>query len=108
MATVLWVSGDTSPVLPITLQNADGTAYNLTGCTVRFRIKDPDTQLETNSNSTNTCSVVSSTAGTITYAWNALDTPDPKAYTADVEITLANLKVATPFEQVVIATREKN
>lgn len=109
MAVVKWVSGDTSPNINFALVQNDGTTpYVLTGATVRFRIADPDTLVETNSNSTNSCTIVSATGGTCYYAPNSTDTPDPKNYTCDIEITLASTKVTTPFEQVILAVREKN
>lgn len=109
MATVKWVSGDTSPVLNIALVQNDGiTPYVLTGATVRLRIMDPDTALEVNSNSNNSCVIVSATGGTVTYAPNAADTPSAKNYTCDIEVTLGSGKITTPFEQIILAVRAKN
>ena len=39
MSDLSVVSGDTAPPLIGTITNADGTAYDLTGCTVRFQMR---------------------------------------------------------------------
>lgn len=110
MATIQMVQGDTSPSYTYPLLQSDGkTPVDLTGATVRFRIKDPDTLLEVNSNANNTMVITgAATLGIVVYNWNATDLPAAKNYQADVEITFPSTKVGTLFEQVIIQVRAKN
>jgi len=82
---------DTSPNLTFTITRTDGSVVNLTGCTVRFRIQDPVTNLLTNSDPHDICTITNASTGTCTYAWNDTDLPDPGTYQANLQITYPTL-----------------
>ncbi len=110
MAIIQMVQNDTAPSYQFPLLQSDGvTPVDLTGSTVRFRIKDPDSNAETNTDANNTMSVIGlPTAGLVQYSWNVGDLPLAKTYLADVRITYGSGKRGTFFEQVQIQTRAEN
>ncbi len=62
-------TGDLSPSINATLQNSDGSAFNLTGCAVTFQLSQNGQVLFTKS-----AAVVNASAGTVQYAWQSGDT----------------------------------
>jgi len=66
MADVSYVVGDTAPSLFGTLTNADGTAFDLTGATVRFQMRwSIDRRFKVNSPAT----IINDAGGTVRYDW---------------------------------------
>lgn len=82
--------GDTDP-LQFTLTGKDGAVQDLTGITgilLNLRWKGSTTKLVTDGS----CTVVSATAGTASYAWGAGETDVPGELEGDVKVTFANGK----------------
>ena len=77
MSDISIVSGDTAPPLIGTITNADGTAFDLTGCTVRFQMR-----LVTEYRWTvdAVATVTSATGGLVSYTFSAADTATPGEY----------------------------
>ena len=72
-AVISLAQGDQLPVLTDSLTNADGTAFNLTGFTVKLRYQN----LRTNRVAIRDATITGlPTAGTVSYAWNTLDATD--------------------------------
>jgi len=63
------VRGDTKPVLSATLQYEDGSAMNLTGCTVNFQMYQNGQQLLNKP-----CTITNASAGQVQYSWQSGDT----------------------------------
>lgn len=103
MPSIKMVQNDTAPTLTINVKRA-GTVVDLTGSTVKFKIKNTTSGSRTN-DAANTCTLTSPTAGVCTYTFNTGDIPSAATYEADVEITYASGKVETPFEPVTISVR---
>lgn len=105
MPTLKYVQNDTAPSIDFTVTRA-GSAVDLTGATVKFKIKRDDTDARTN-DSNNTCTVNSATGGTCTYAFTSGDLPAATTYSCDLEITHASGKVETNPQVVKIVAREE-
>ena len=88
---------DRLPVLDIYLKNPDGTAYNLTGATVKLLMAVPATGvLKVNAAMT---VIGDPTLGRVQYAWGATDTDTAGSFVAEVEVTSAGgLKQTFPTE----------
>lgn len=84
MDSFLIRKGDRLPALTSTL-TASGSAYNLTGDTVRLNMILVGSTTRKIDNASVT--VVSATAGTISYAWGASDTNTTGLYYAEFEVT---------------------
>jgi len=90
---IMMKRGDTLPVLERTLQYSSGTAINLTGATVRFKTRNRDTgAVVTNG----LCTVVSATAGTVSYTWQSADTATAGEYDAEFEVTFPSGVLSVP------------
>lgn len=79
--------GNLLPALNATLKYSDGTIINLTGATVKFfmRPKGSSTVIVNAS-----CSVVSATAGTVQYNWQAGETDTVGNYEGEFQITFGS------------------
>lgn len=78
--------GDTSPDLVATITGAGNAPVNLTGATVRFRMRDP----VTNAIVVDSPATIdgSPSAGTVRYAWTALDTTrEARTYDGEFVVT---------------------
>jgi len=62
-------TGDLSPAIAATLQNSDGSAFNLTGCTVVFQLSQNGQILFSKS-----ASVTNAAGGVVQYNWSSGDT----------------------------------
>jgi hypothetical protein len=62
-------TGDLSPSINATLQNSDGSAFNLTGCTAAFQLSQNGQVLFTKP-----ATVINASAGTVQYSWQSGDT----------------------------------
>lgn len=82
---------DTSPALQATLQDANGTAINLNGCTVRFHMKSLTGEVIVDQPMT----VVSAIGGIVRYNWQAADTDTAGTYYAEFEVTYSDLSIET-------------
>ena len=74
---------DTLPVLRATLVEAAGSAINLTGATVQFRMRTRGGSLKVDAAAT----VVSALAGVVEYTWLPADTDTVGTYDAEWELT---------------------
>lgn len=105
MPTLKYVQGDTAPSIDFTVTRA-GSAVDLTGATVKFKISRDDTSTRTN-DAANTCTVVSATGGTCTYDFSSGDLPVAGTYSCDLEITHSSGAVETNPQNVKIVAREE-
>ena len=85
-----FTAGDTAPTFTATL-TTDGAAANLTGATVVLHFATPAGAF------TVTATVVSPTAGTISYAWSGTDLTDARVgvWQWEAQVTFSNGKVQT-------------
>lgn len=84
--------GDTLPAISGALKNADGSVVDLTGATVVLKIRRADLTAAAVSR---TATVVSASAGTVSYAWVAGDVATPGDYLLEWVVTFPSTKVAT-------------
>lgn len=75
---------DTSPALQATLKNASDEAVNLTGCSVRFHMRQVG---ETTAKVDAAATIASPLAGTVYYNWSASDTDTIGSFEAEFEVT---------------------
>lgn len=95
---------DTAPNLPISCSR-NGSAIDLTGATVKFKIANEDGSRTNDAH--NECTVTSATGGTCTYDLETGDIPTAGTYTGDVEITYSNGEVETMTQSVILNVLEK-
>ena len=79
--------GDVLPVLNDTLTYSDGSAVNLTSATVKFIMRSLTATLPTVNT---TATVVSATAGTVKYSFNATDTATAGRYQGIWQVTFSS------------------
>ncbi len=83
---------DTSPIIAATLKDADGTAIDLSGATVRFHMR----KIGKSAVSVDAAaSVTNASQGKIQYAWSATDTATIGTYQGEFEVTYTDNKVET-------------
>lgn len=85
-------TGDLLPQIAATLQAADGTPVNLTGATVKFRMRLPHSstyKIDT------TAVVDTAVLGTVHYAWVANDVDTASEYFADWLVTYGDNRTET-------------
>lgn len=76
---------DRLPSLTATLQGSTGAAYNLTGDSVKLSMRELGASTNRIDNASVT--VVSATAGTVSYAWAAADVASTGLYKLEFEVT---------------------
>jgi hypothetical protein len=97
------VQGNTAPPLLLTALRS-GVAIDVTGATVDIFIFKGSTQ--TNPGHT-TCTVVTPTSGTVSYAPQAGDFSTPGTYKADLQVTYVDGTVERLYDQLLIKARKK-
>jgi hypothetical protein len=97
------VQNDTRPPLEFTLTQ-DGTPVDLTGCTVKFYMKDATTgSVKINGVA---CAITDATKGKCRYSWTGTDTNTVATYLGEVEVTFADGKIQTGYKQLSIIIRD--
>ena len=93
--------GDNGFDINFTVTNSDGTAFNLTGYTIKWKMwpKNRPTRLILDV----TVTIVSAVAGTCKYAAVAGDFDLPGLFDAELEMTQAGVKVSTKNFEVLVA-----
>jgi hypothetical protein len=86
-------TNDTSPKLAVTLEDANGSAINISGAGgVRFHMKAfGATSLKVDAPMT----ITNATGGVVEYSWVAVDTNTAGTYYGEVEVTYADNTVET-------------
>lgn len=97
------VQSDTSPDVTFNVKRG-GQIVNLTGCTVKFLIKDTRTKMRTNDGH-NTCEIISASEGQCVYSWQTNDLPNASIYECDFRITFSDGKEET--KKVSISTDKR-
>lgn len=100
------VQNDTAPPISFNIKNSDGSNKNLTGATVRFKIKGPAGTLTNNAH--NECAIVDAVAGNVRYAFLAGDIATEGEYSCDLEVTDSLGKVQTEYDMTVLVVRAEN
>lgn len=104
MSTVLkYVQNDTAPSINFIIKR-DGAVVDLTGATVKFKIKNNTNGSRTN-DANNTCTLITPTAGTCRYDFSAGDLSAATTYNCDLEITYSGGSVETQYNVIVITAR---
>lgn len=83
---------DTSPELQATLKDADGTAIDLTGATVRFHMRQSGS---TTAKVDAAATVVTAASGIVKYTWSAADTDTEGRFEGEFEVTYADGSIET-------------
>jgi len=96
------VQDDTRPPLEFSLTQ-DGAPVDLTGCTVKFYMKDATTgSIKINGVD---CTVTDAPKGKCRYSWSSSDTNTAGSYIGEVEVTFPDGKIQTGYKQVAITIR---
>ena len=83
---------DTSPSILATLQDAEGSAVDLTGAGVRFHMRS----MTLNQTVVDAAAViVTDLSGEVRYNWDAADTASVGSYQAEFEVTYADGSIET-------------
>jgi hypothetical protein len=97
------VQDDTRPPLEFNLTQ-DGSPVDLTGCTVKFYMKDATTgTVKINGNA---CVITDATKGKCRYNWSGSDTNTVATYLGEVEVTFPDGKIQTGYKQLSIIIRD--
>ena len=97
------VQNDTKPYLEFEVTQ-EGTPVDLTGCTVKFYMKNADTGAVKINGSA--CSITDATKGKCRYVWAAGDTDTIGTYLGEVEVTFPDSKIQTGYKQMTIIIRD--
>ena len=97
------VQNDTRPPLEFSLTQ-DGAPVDLTGCTVKFYMKDSSTgSVKINGVA---CAITDATKGKCRYNWTGSDTNTIGTYLGEVEVTFPDGKIQTGYKQLSIIIRD--
>ena len=96
------VQDDTRPPLEFSLTQ-DGSPVDLTGCTVKFYMKDATSGSVKISGSA--CTITDATKGKCKYLWSGSDTNTAGSYVGEVEVTFSDGKIQTGYKQIGIIIR---
>ena len=97
------VQNDTKPYLEFEVTQ-EGAPVDLTGCTVKFYMKNADTGAVKINGSA--CSITEATKGKCRYVWAAGDTDTVGTYLGEVEVTFPDSKIQTGYKQMTIIIRD--
>lgn len=97
------VQNDTKPYLEFEVTQ-EGAPVDLTGCTVKFYMKNADTGTVKINGSA--CSITDATKGKCRYVWAAGDTDTIGTYLGEVEVTFPDSKIQTGYKQMTIIIRD--
>lgn len=101
MATQLKiVAGNTAPSWVITCER-EGTAINLSGCTVTLKIAKGTTITQ----ASGAASITTAASGIISYTPQATDCPTKGAYKVDVKITYGDATHEVLYDQLKVKVR---
>ena len=93
----------TRPTLEFSLPQA-GAPVGLTGCTVKFYMKNATTgSVKINGVA---CTVTDAVKGKCRYSWTGSDTDTVGTYLGEVEVTFGDGKIQTGFKQLSISIRD--
>lgn len=91
MATFVIKRGDTAPVLPVMLQNPDGTPANLTGAAVRFVMQNAvGTDVVSRA-----AAIVDLPTASVNFNWQSSDTAVAGDFRAEFEVTFLDGSIGT-------------
>ncbi len=101
MGLKTWVQNDDYPYFKFAVKQSDGTAYDLSSCTVKFpyRIKSGDGTVINNGHTT--CTITDAANGKVEYRWDNHSPGSPEdlatagEYEGELEITTAAGKTVT-------------
>lgn len=97
------VQNDTKPYLEFEVTQ-EGAPVDLTGCTVKFYMKNADTGAVKINGSV--CSITDAAKGKCRYVWAAGDTDTIGTYLGEVEVTFPDSKIQTGYKQMTIIIRD--
>ena len=97
------VQDDTRPPLEFNLTQ-DGSPVDLTGCTVKFYMKDA-TSGSVKINGVN-CTIMDAKKGKCRYSWTSSDTNTVGTYLGEVEVTFPDTRIQTGYKQLSIIVRD--
>jgi hypothetical protein len=83
---------DTSPAMLATLQDANGSAIDLTAASVRFHMRAIGSGTATVDAA---ATIVTAASGIVRYDWEASDTATIGSYQAEFEVTYADTTIET-------------
>lgn len=101
--TINTIELNTAPPLELTCQR-NGTAINLSGCSVALVITNAGVQ----TNTITTCTVTNATAGMVTYVRHATDTPTAGTYLCDLVVTYGDGTVEVLYTQLKLNVQKKS
>jgi len=90
MADFCIKQGDTDPDITATLEDQNGTAFDLTDCTVKFHMKK-GTTTKVDAAAT----ITDASGGEVKYSWLAADTDTAGKYSCEWEITKSDGQIET-------------
>lgn len=97
------VQNDTKPYLEFEITQ-EGAPVDLTGCTVKFYLKNADTGAVKINGSA--CSITEAESGKCRYVWASGDTNTIGTYLGEVEVTFPDGKIQTGYKQMTIIIRD--
>jgi Rib/alpha/Esp surface antigen-like repeat protein len=108
MVKIKMVKNDTKPDLIFTVLYAEGdnegTAFNLTNCTVNFYLlKTGDTTLKNTGHTA--CTVTDAVNGEGKYEWDSGDLDEVGTYRGEIEVTYPDATKQTVYDEINIHVR---
>jgi hypothetical protein len=102
--SLTFVQGDTAPAITATItHDSDGSPVNLTGGIVKFQMrKEDDRRFTVNAVAT----IVSPTAGTVSYSWGPNDLAVVGTYLVQWEVTYPDTRIQTTSPGEVVVRRQ--
>lgn len=94
--------GDNKTTITFTIKDSADAVLNITGFTIRFKIRKQDGVANTNDGN-NTCTLTNASLGIFTYAFAATDLPSAGVYQGQIHITFGDGKthIVPTFLQIV-------